>query len=195
MYSFSIDYTVESDELSDEIKSLKERINELETMLRTIVQPFQEMRQSTNNYLRLIGLMLEHGGLTPDTILSEIKDPIEKSIVRVLTKKNDLNISQITDHVRAERGTASRRIIRDKIKNLEDKRKSFIGGIDKKTFAKYEQLLKTRQGLAIVPVNNNNCGYCYMRVTHQKINEIKMYKDLVFCENCVRILYIPEDIK
>ena len=121
MYHFAIDYTVESQELSEEIKSLKERINELETMLRTIIQPFQEMRQSTNNYLRLIGLMLEHGGLTPDSILSEIKDPIEKSIVRVLTKKNDLNISQITDHVRAERGTASRRIIRDKIKNLEEK--------------------------------------------------------------------------
>jgi predicted nucleic acid-binding Zn-ribbon protein len=80
------------------------------------------------------------------------------------------------------------------IKSLEDKRKSFAGVVDKNTLSKYENLLKTRQGLAIVPVNNNNCGYCHMRVTHQTVNEIKMYKDLVFCGSCVRILYMPEDI-
>jgi hypothetical protein len=65
--------------------------------------------------------MLEHGGLTPDTILPNIKDPIEQNIVRVLTQKKDLNISQITEHVRSKRGTASRRIIREKLKTLESK--------------------------------------------------------------------------
>ena len=80
------------------------------------------------------------------------------------------------------------------IKGLEDKRKSFVGAVDQNILAKYENLLKTRQGLAIVPVSNNNCGYCHMRVTHQTLNEIKMYKDLVFCGSCVRMLYIPEDI-
>jgi hypothetical protein len=113
---------VKSSDLSEEIKTLNKRIDELESMLRAMMQPFQEMRSSTSNYFRLISLMLEHGGLTPDTIMSEIKDPIEKSIVRVLTKKKDLNISQITDNVRSERGTASRRIIREKIKTLEEKK-------------------------------------------------------------------------
>jgi len=113
---------VAKSDLSEEIKTLNKRIDELESMLRAMVQPFQEMRNSTSNYFRLISLMLEHGGLTPDTIMSDIKDPIEKSIVRVLTKKKDLNISQITDNVRSERGTASRRIIREKIKFLEEKK-------------------------------------------------------------------------
>lgn len=115
---------VEPEELYKEIKALNKRINELETMLKTIVQPFQEIQEmgkSTSNYFRLIGLMLEHGGLTPDTLFSEIKDPIEKTIIQILTQKKDLNISQLTDHVRSKRGTASRRIIRKKIKNLEEK--------------------------------------------------------------------------
>jgi len=112
---------VDKDNLSDEIKSLNKRIDELETMLRTVIQPFQEIGKSTSNYIRLIGIMLEHGGLTPDTILSDLKDPIEKDIIRVLTQKKDLNISQITDNVRSTRGTASRRIIREKLKNLETK--------------------------------------------------------------------------
>ena len=112
---------MEKNELTKEIKSLNKRIDELESMLRAVVQPFQEMRKSTSSYVRLIGLMLEHGGLTPDTILPNIKDPIEQNIVRVLTQKKDLNISQITEHVRSKRGTASRRIIREKLKTLESK--------------------------------------------------------------------------
>ncbi len=112
---------MEPDELYREIKTLNKRINELESMLKTIVQPFQEMGKSTSNYFRLIGLMLEHGGLTPDTLFSDIKDPIEKTIIQILTQKKDLNISQLTDHVRSKRGTASRRIIRKKIKKLEEK--------------------------------------------------------------------------
>lgn len=112
---------MEKNELTEEIKSLNKRIDELESMLRAVIQPFQEMGKSTSNYIRLIGLMLEHGGLTPDSVLSNIKDPIEQNIVRVLTQKKDLNISQITDHVRAKRGTASRRIIREKLKSLESK--------------------------------------------------------------------------
>lgn len=112
---------MEKNDLTEEIKSLNKRIDELESMLRAVVQPFQEMRKSTSSYVRLIGLMLEHGGLTPDTILPNIKDPIEQNIVRVLTQKKDLNISQITEHVRSKRGTASRRIIREKLKTLESK--------------------------------------------------------------------------
>jgi DNA-binding transcriptional ArsR family regulator len=112
---------VEPSELKDEIKALNKRIDELESMLRSVVKPFQDMRKSTTNYLRLIGLMLEHGGLTPDTLFAEIQDPIEKTIIRVLTQKKDLNISQLTDNVRSQRGTASRRIIREKLKNLIDK--------------------------------------------------------------------------
>ena len=113
--------SVEPEELYKEIKALNNRIDELESMIRTIVQPFQQVGRSTSNYFRIIGLMLEHGGLTPDTLFSEIKDPIEKTIIQILTQKKDLNVSQITEQVRSKRGKASRRIVRNKIKNLEKK--------------------------------------------------------------------------
>jgi len=80
------------------------------------------------------------------------------------------------------------------IENLNCKRKTLVGEIDKEILHKYEQLLKTRQGLAIVPVKGDNCGACHLLLTHQTINEIKMYENFVFCNNCVRILYMPEDI-
>ena len=82
-----------------------------------------------------------------------------------------------------------------KIKELENKRKQLTSQINENLLSTYEKLLKTRNGLAIVPVENENCGACHIKVTAQKINEIKMYKELIFCENCVRILYLKEDFE
>jgi len=78
--------------------------------------------------------------------------------------------------------------------NLGDKRKRIADEIDKKVITSYENSLKKRGGLALAEVRGSNCSVCHMSLPHQKINDIKMYANLVFCENCVRILYISEDI-
>ena len=138
-----------SKELKDEIKQLNKRINDLEKMLSKMMEPLQNITKTTRNYMRIIGLLLEHGGITPDLILPEIKDPISREIVRVLLDRSDQNISQITELVRVKRGTASRRIIREKIQNLEEKnivQKKQIGSlyvysITEKVIKKWSQML------------------------------------------------------
>jgi DNA-binding transcriptional ArsR family regulator len=111
---------VEKD-LADEVKELNKRISELEKMLSVLMKPFSDIRKTTESYMRLAGLLLDHGGLTPDLILPELKDPISKDIVRVLLEHPKQNVSQITDLVKNRRGTASRRIIREKLLDLEKK--------------------------------------------------------------------------
>ena len=108
-------------DLTDEIKELNKRISELEKMLSVLMKPFTDIRKTTESYMRLAGLLLDHGGLTPDLILPELKDPISKDIVRVLLERPEQNVSQITDLVKSRRGTASRRIIREKLLDCEKK--------------------------------------------------------------------------
>ncbi|KYK28111.1 hypothetical protein AYK20_01605 [Thermoplasmatales archaeon SG8-52-1] len=118
-------------------------------MLSKMMEPLQNITKTTRNYMRIIGLLLEHGGITPDLILPEIKDPISREIVRVLLDRSDQNISQITELVRIKRGTASRRIIREKIQRLEEKnivQKKQIGSlyvysITEKVIKKWSQML------------------------------------------------------
>jgi DNA-binding transcriptional ArsR family regulator len=110
----------EKKDVTSEIKELNTRISELETMLAALLKPLSDARKTTERYLRLAGLLLDHGGLTPDVILPELKDPISKDIVRVLLERPEQNISQITDLVKAKRGSASRRIIRKKLLILEE---------------------------------------------------------------------------
>jgi len=108
-------------DLTKEVKELNKRITELENMISAMVQPLRDVNKITQNYLRIIGLLIDRGGLTPDMTLPEVKDPISRDIVRALLDKNDQNISQITELVRSKRGTASRRIIREKLQELEKK--------------------------------------------------------------------------
>jgi uncharacterized protein len=73
----------------------------------------------------------------------------------------------------------------------EDKRRIILPGIDVKVLTQYERILKSRAGLAIVPIENENCTGCGMRVTKQTINLVRLKEALITCDVCNRILYIP----
>ena len=57
---------------------------------------------------------------------------------------------------------------------------------------KYERIIKSKDGLAVVTIANDACQGCFRVMPPQVVNEIKMNDELVFCENCARILYIEE---
>lgn len=74
----------------------------------------------------------------------------------------------------------------------ETKRKQILPSVDPKILAHYERILQGRDGLALVVVEEESCSGCFMRVTPQIINMIRMYDHLITCEACNRILYIQE---
>jgi DNA-binding transcriptional ArsR family regulator len=136
-------------DLKKEVKELNKRISELEKMLSEVISPLRDVGKTTQRYLKITGLILEHGGLTPDLILPELKDQISREIVRVLIDHQDQNISGITELVRSKRGTASRRIIRERLKELEErdivkkqmKGKLYVYTLTDKVIRKWSQML------------------------------------------------------
>lgn len=106
------------EDLPKQIKELNQRIAELENMMAQIMAPVREMQKATGKYLCLVDLALSHGGLSPEMVTPEVKDPISKDIMKVLMEKRERNISQITEALREKRGSASRRIVRERVKKL-----------------------------------------------------------------------------
>jgi DNA-binding transcriptional ArsR family regulator len=149
---FLIKYIIQvfvTKDLKKEVKELNKIIRELEKMLSEVIAPLREVRKTTQNYLKITSLILEHGGLTPDMILPELKDRISREIVRVLLDKQKQNISEITELVRIKRGTASRRIIRERLKDLEEKKivnkqikgKYYVYNLTDEVIKKWSQML------------------------------------------------------
>ena len=136
-------------DLEKEVKELNKRISELEKMINKMITPLREVSKTTRNYLKITSLVLEHGGLTPDMILPDLKDQISREIVRVLLERQNQNISEITELVRSKRGTSSRRIIRERLKELEGKGivqkqmkgKLYVYTLTDKVIKKWSQML------------------------------------------------------
>lgn len=78
----------------------------------------------------------------------------------------------------------------DSIKTLDAQRSQIVPGVDKATLSQYEKILANKDGLAIVPVQGQSCGGCFMNVPAQVVNEIKMNDHIIYCEMCSRILYL-----
>jgi DNA-binding transcriptional ArsR family regulator len=113
------------DEQSKKLEELTKRISELEESLHEVSKPYAELvaqlsmfQNTVQRYFKLMDLYQKFGVVSVDTILPEVKDPISKEILRILLDKPGLNISEITEELKARRGSSSRRIVRDKLGQL-----------------------------------------------------------------------------
>ncbi len=77
------------------------------------------------------------------------------------------------------------------IQVLDQKRNSYTPSIEARLLTQYERILKSRDGLAIVPVTGRMCGGCNMGLPPQVINETQLHDKWIVCESCARLLYWP----
>ncbi len=79
-----------------------------------------------------------------------------------------------------------------RLDELKGKRVDLVRDTHQKTLERYERILKNRGRCALSMVNGGFCEKCHMRLRPQVINEAKLMKALVICENCSRILYTED---
>jgi hypothetical protein len=79
------------------------------------------------------------------------------------------------------------------LEKLNSERGVVAQKVDKKFLVKYERILHSKDGLAMVSVVDKACGGCNINLPPQVINEIKLKEELIFCGSCARILYIEEE--
>ncbi len=114
------------EDLQEDMRDLRKQIEALREALAQATRPYAElagyldrMQDLTRRSFRLLELYARHGSVSPDLVIPGLKDDISKHIVSVLMDHGDRNISQITDAVKGKRGTASRRIVRERLEDLE----------------------------------------------------------------------------
>lgn len=115
------------EKLNSKLDQTIERISELENKIEEMSPELKNASGSLNMTLAILRTFQEVTNVatifSPSKWLLRLKpdltlDPIERAIVDVLTREGGKNISQLTAAVRIERGSASRRIIREKVDNL-----------------------------------------------------------------------------
>ncbi|USS39824.1 ArsR family transcriptional regulator [Thermococcus aggregans] len=104
-----------------DVKKLSEEVKTLRKALDDLMTSFEMVSRLADNYLRLINIYAQYGGLGIDVVVPEIRnDPIAREIVRILFDLKVANISQITQELKRRRGKASRNTVRERIHYLLD---------------------------------------------------------------------------
>jgi uncharacterized protein len=56
----------------------------------------------------------------------------------------------------------------------------------------YQRLMKTKDGMAIAPMQEGKCGGCHMKLIASTVCAVQTGKELTRCENCGRFLYVED---
>ncbi len=115
------------EEVQDRLDEISSRLARVETLMERIGPGFEEVKDSArviregfefyDSMVRLMGKFTKAERL--ESRYGDLKkDDITWKIIQILDSSRPLNISQLTAAVRAERGTASRRIIRERVNEL-----------------------------------------------------------------------------
>jgi len=184
----------------DNVKALqlkrKDAEGELQAKEDTIKKYTSQMYQVKTNK-EYTALQEEIGRIKADDSL------IEEVIIRILDQVDEENreIAKEKDFLKKEEGVlaeektrldAEGSRIKGQLDVLKKQRSELAGKVEKTVLAKYERIVASKDGLAVVPVANDSCQGCFRIMPPQVINEIRMKAELIYCENCARILYIEE---
>lgn len=77
----------------------------------------------------------------------------------------------------------------DKVAGLVAERTAKAAGVDKPTFAKYEQLLKGRRGVAVARMEGELCTACHVKMRPAVAVQVRRNDTLIACDSCQRLLY------
>jgi len=115
-------------DLQSQIKALADKMDDFEESIRLVSGPYSQLleyierfQKISSSYFRLLDLYQRYGSISPDLLIPGVKDSISRDIVKILFERDGQNISQITEKLKEMRGTSSRRIVRDRLKMLEER--------------------------------------------------------------------------
>lgn len=107
-------------DLAAKIERLERAVDRLRKPYAQLVGYLDRLQAIARSYFRLLELLNRYGALSPDMAIPGLKDPISRDIVRILFERGDRNITQVTEALRARRGSASRQIVRERLRDLEE---------------------------------------------------------------------------
>ncbi|MFQ5847060.1 MAG: zinc ribbon domain-containing protein [Candidatus Methylomirabilales bacterium] len=84
---------------------------------------------------------------------------------------------------------AELKYLQGELDRLQEERRRQARRVEAGLLQTYQRLLRSRGGVAVVPVKDGSCLGCHVALTPQTYNELRRGDVLLSCANCQRILY------
>lgn len=117
--------------------------------------------------------------------LVEIEESLRRDESMIQLQESE--IAEKSKKINTERDTKLQEV--DHLKSEEAEASK---GLDRDVLYKFERIIRSKQGLGIVPVKGYVCTGCYMILPAQFVNEVRSGNKIIFCPYCSRVLYYQE---
>lgn len=204
----SIDEMIESKktgirQAEDSLKNIQLRLKEKEGGLQQKEEQIKKLQgqlytlKTNKEYSTMLteieGIKADNSSTEEDII--RLMDEIELTKKKIsdekeLFKSEEANAQKEKEGINIKAGE-----IESRLSELNEKRNQITPGIEKQILARYEKILKNKDGLGIVHIEYNSCGGCHMNLPPQIVSEVKLREDIIVCGNCLRILYIEDNVE
>ena len=85
--------------------------------------------------------------------------------------------------------------IEEELKAVEQEKQKMAKKVEPPVFSRYQRLIETKTGTAIVEVRGESCSGCFMSIPPQVFVNVKKNENIIACPQCNRILYYKEAIE
>ncbi|MFA5388219.1 MAG: C4-type zinc ribbon domain-containing protein [Candidatus Omnitrophota bacterium] len=145
-------------------------------------------------------MLSEIEGIKADDSLVEeeiirLMDEIELAKKKIAEEKDIFKKEETETQKEKEIVNLKAREIESSLSELIEKRNAITPGIEKQVLSRYEKILKNKDGLAIVHIEENSCGGCHMNLPPQVISDVRLREDIVVCGSCLRMLYTEDNVE
>jgi predicted nucleic acid-binding Zn-ribbon protein len=83
------------------------------------------------------------------------------------------------------------KVLETRMHELSKERKELAEKIDEDLLNRFERLFVSKGDSAVVAVEHGVCTGCHMKLTTATVKDTEAGKEIVSCEQCGRILYVP----
>lgn len=187
-------------EKTEQLKAVTTRVAEL----RNELAEAEASRERAEKQMDSISTQREYEALN-----KEIRDATDKEHqVRKDLQKEERSLAEIDESFKRDESMIQlqeseiqekkRRIADEtaqkkaRISELRASESSATEGIDTEITFKFERIIRSKQGLGIVPVRGYVCSGCSMILPAQFVNEVRQGNRIVFCPYCSRVLHYQE---
>ena len=134
------------------------------------------------------------------------KSVVEDEILQLMEDidKEMVNLKKYEEETKAKEAEINREIseakltvekAKENIETIQKERDEFAKTIDKNILSQYERIRESRNGQGIATVDGESCSGCNMVLRPQLIVQATKCKELVYCDNCSRILFNKKGIE
>ncbi|MBR3653872.1 MAG: hypothetical protein IKN62_00350 [Elusimicrobia bacterium] len=129
-----------------------------------------------------------------DEILQLMED-IDKEIVNLKKYEEETKVkeAEINKEIADAKQTIEK--AKENIETIQKERDEFSKTIDKNILSQYERIRESRNGQGIATIDGESCSGCNMVLRPQLIVQATKCKELVYCDNCSRILFNKKGIQ